>query len=82
MIRVLLRLSEGRPLDAGMKEAAMISGPAFVERMQMGYVLIDTGLCSPELAEFAKRAFSLTWVAREGPLELYRTGLEQQQSTR
>jgi hypothetical protein len=82
VLRVLLRLSEGRPLDAGMKEAALISAPAFVERMQMGYVLIDTGLCAPELVEFAKRAFSLTSVAREGPLELYRTALGQRQGTR
>jgi hypothetical protein len=75
VLRVLLRLSEDRPLDEGMKEAALASAPAFVERMQMGYALIDTGLCSRELVEFAKQAFSLTPVAAEGPLELYRTRL-------
>jgi hypothetical protein len=82
VLRVLLRLSEHRPLDDGMKHAALIAAPTFVQRMQMEYVLIDTGLCAPELVEFAKQAFSLTWIAREGPLELYRTGLGPQQNTR
>jgi len=82
VLRVLLRLSEGRPLDEGMKEAALASAPGFVERAQIGYVLVDTGLCSPELVEFAKQAFSLTKVAVEGPLELYRPELPQKEETR
>ena len=73
VLRVLLRLSEGRPLEDGMKEAALKAAPTFVARMRLGYVLIDTGLCSPELVEFAKQAFPLTLVAVDGPLELYRT---------
>ena len=75
VLRVLLRLSEGRALDPGMKEAAVAAGPEFVQRMQMGYVLVDTGLCTPELTEFAKQAFSLVPVAAEAPYELYRTTL-------
>jgi hypothetical protein len=82
VLRVLLRLSEGRPLDEGMKEAALASAPAFVERAQIGYVLVDTGLCSSDLVEFAKQAFSLTKVAAEGPLELYRPELPQKEETR
>jgi len=73
VLRVLLRLSEGRPLEDGMKEAALKAAPTFVARMRLGYVLIDTGLCSPELVEFARQAFPLTLVAVDGPLELYRT---------
>jgi hypothetical protein len=41
--------------------------------MQLGYVVIDTGLCSPELVAFAKKAFPMSLVLVEGPWELYRT---------
>jgi hypothetical protein len=42
-------------------------------RTHVAYVVIDTGLCSPELIAFAKRAFGLTPVAVDRPFELYRT---------
>ena len=37
---------------------------------RVAYVVIDTGLCSPELVAFAKRAFGLTPVAASGLLDL------------
>jgi hypothetical protein len=73
VVRTLLRLSEGTALDPGMEEEAVGLGPAFVNRMHVAYVVIDTGMCSPELIAFAKRAFGLTPVAVDGPFELYRT---------
>jgi hypothetical protein len=73
VVRTLLRLSEGRPLDPGMEEEALRVAPEFVRRMHAAYVVIDTGLCSPGLISFAKRAFSLTPVAVDGTFELYRT---------
>ena len=73
VIRTLLRLSERRELDPGMEEEAVGLGPSFLNRTQVAYVVIDTGLCSPELISFAKRAFGLTPVAADGPFELYRT---------
>jgi hypothetical protein len=73
VVRVLLRLSEGTPLEPGMEEEAIELGPAFVQSTQVAYVIIDTGLCSPELVAFAKRAFGLTLVAIDGNFELYRT---------
>jgi hypothetical protein len=73
VIRTLLRLSEGTALDPGMEEDAVSLGPSFVNRTHVAYVVIDTGLCSPELISFAKRAFGLTPVAVDGPFELYRT---------
>ena len=73
MVRTLLRLSEGTPLDPGMEEEAVSLGPAFINRMHVAYVVIDTGLCSPQLISFAKHAFGLTPVAVDGPFELYRT---------
>jgi hypothetical protein len=73
LIRVLLRLSEGRELEPGMEEAALASAPEFVHSSHLGYVVIDTGMCSPELVAFAKRALPLAFVAADGPVELYRT---------
>ena len=72
VLRVLLRLSEGRPLDPGMADAALAEAPHFISRMQVGYVVIDSGLCSPELAAFVKHAFALSLVAVDGTFELYR----------
>jgi hypothetical protein len=73
LIRVLLRLSEGRPLDPGMEEEALAMAPGFVNRLQLGYVVVDTGMVRPALAAFVKKAFPLTLVTVEGPFELYRT---------
>jgi hypothetical protein len=73
LIRVLLRLSEGRPLEPGMEEDALAAAPEFVHRMQVGYVVVDTGMVSPELAAFARKAFPMSPVTVEGPFELYRT---------
>ena len=73
LIRVLLRLSEGRALDPGMEEEALAAAPEFVHRMQVGYVVVDAGVVSPALSAFAKKAFPLSPVTVEGPFELYRT---------
>jgi hypothetical protein len=73
LVRVLLRLSEARPLEPGMEEEALAAAPEFVHRMQLGYVVLDTGLCSPELVAFVKKAFPMSLVLTEGPWELYRT---------
>jgi hypothetical protein len=73
LVKTMLRLSEGTPLLPGMEEEALDRGPEFVKRMHVAYVVMDTGLCSPELVSFAKRAFDLTPVAVDGSFELYRT---------
>ena len=73
LIRVLLRLSEGRALEPGMEDEALAAAPEFVRRMQVGYIVLDAGMVSPELAAFAKKAFPLRQVTAEGPFELYRT---------
>ena len=75
VVRVLLRLSEGRALEPGMEEEALAAAPEFVHRMQLGYVVLDTGLCSPELVAFVKKAFPMSRLTVEGPWELYRTPL-------
>jgi len=75
VVRVLLRLSEGRALEPGMEEEALAAAPEFVHRMQLGYVVLDTGMCSPELVAFVKKAFPMSRLTVEGPWELYRTPL-------
>jgi len=75
VVRVLLRLSEGRALEPGMEEKALAAAPEFVHRMQVGYVVLDTGMCSPALVAFVKKAFPMSRLTVEGPLELYRTPL-------
>jgi hypothetical protein len=73
LVRVLLRLSERRALDPGMEEAALAAAPEFAHRMQVGYVVLDTGVSSPALSAFVKKAFPLSPITVEGPFELYRT---------
>jgi hypothetical protein len=43
--------------------------------LNIGYVVIDTGRAAPELQAFAKQVFRLTYIARDGAIELYRTPL-------
>jgi hypothetical protein len=74
-MRVLLRLSEGRALDPGMREKGLESAESTLGRIGLGYVVVDRLHASQELQDFARRAFHLTLVAEEGSLELYRTPL-------
>ena len=73
VVRVLLRLSEARTLEPGMEEEALAAAPEFVQRMQLGYVVVDSGMCSPELVAFVKKAFPMRLLTVEGPWELYAT---------
>jgi hypothetical protein len=75
VLRVLMRLSEGRPLEPGMAETARQAAPELAQRTQLGYVVVDTTRASPELLEFAVAAFSLTSVDTTGEFHLYRTPL-------
>ena len=72
-LRVLLRLSEGTPVEPELYEHGTAEAERTLRRLQIGYVVIDPSLCSPELVAFAQRAFQTTLVMKEGGLELYRT---------
>jgi hypothetical protein len=72
---VLFRLSEQRSVEPALLEAALEQADDMMARLEIGYVLVDTGRASGALADFARRAFRLTPVSREGPLELYHTRL-------
>lgn len=68
----LLTLSEHGRLDAEARARLLSSGPAFVERANIGYVVIDGELASPELASLAVEALDLEPVATHGTRTLYR----------
>jgi hypothetical protein len=72
-LRVLLRLSEGTPVEPDLMDAALASAPDTLEKLQIGYVVIDTARAPAEVAAFAHHAFNLEFVAQDGGWELYRT---------
>jgi hypothetical protein len=74
MVDALIWLSEGRPLDSSRRRTLIESGSAFIDRAQLGFVVIDT-LRTPEtLRTFAVQAFDLQFVDRDDAFELYRPG--------
>jgi hypothetical protein len=75
VLRVVMRLSEGRPLEPELVNAALAAAPEFMARTQLGYVVVDTSRASQELVDFAIRAFSLAAVDASGEFLLFRTPL-------
>jgi hypothetical protein len=71
----LMTLSEGRTLPPGVVEELETRAASFVERAQVGYVVIDRTRASPELVRFALRAFRLELLDRYDSLELYRPAM-------
>lgn len=71
-IGTLLTLSEGRAVPAEEAAAMVASGPAFVERAQIGYVVIDERTAPETLTHLAIEAFRLEHVTSDGPMHLYR----------
>ena len=72
-LRVLMRLSEGTDVDDDLYARAFARAERTMDRLQIGYVVLDLNQCSPELIAFAKRAFHLSPVSSDEGLELYRT---------
>jgi hypothetical protein len=75
VLRVLLRLSEGRYVEPELYDRAIRNADRTMRRLNIGYVVIDTRRAAPELQAFAKQVFRLTYIARDGAIELYRTPL-------
>jgi hypothetical protein len=72
-LRVLLRLSEGTPVEPELYERALAEADRTLRRLDIGYIVVDPRRSSPELVAFAHRAFQTTLVLEEGGLALYRT---------
>jgi hypothetical protein len=79
LVRVLMRLSEGSVVDDELYERALSRADRYLERLQIGYIVIDPARCSPELLAFAHGVFKTRFVARADGLELYRTPLAPEQ---
>ena len=74
VLRVLMRLSEGRAVDAGMRAHALDTVPEQLSKLGVLYVVVNRTRTPPELFQFAETAFSLQFVAADGEWELYRVG--------
>jgi hypothetical protein len=71
MLDALIWLSEGRELDASRWRSLVESGPRFVERANIGFVVIDRRRTTRAMREFANTAFELQLVDADGDFELY-----------
>ena len=67
----LFWLSEGRELDASRWRSLVEAGPAFVERANVGFVVIDRRRTTRAMREFASTAFELQLIDIDGDVELY-----------
>ena len=74
-LSVLMDLSARRPVSPERLERAIERSHIYPPRLDVGYVIIHTGLVSPQLVAFAKASFDLEFVTAEGGQELYRTPL-------
>lgn len=72
VMSVLMDLSEGLPLAPARLERAILRARENRAEHNIGYVVMDSSRCSPELTAFAERAFDLAFVAADGPFRLYR----------
>ena len=72
-LRVLMRLSEGTPVEPDLMTRATRNADRTMQRLQMGYVVIDLRRTAPALREFMLSAFPLTLIWSDQSYELYRT---------
>lgn len=68
----LIVLSEGGRLAPDREARLYDTGPAFVRRARLGFVVIDRADVDDAFAALVVRAFRLEFVEREGLFELYR----------
>lgn len=73
MIDILVALSGREPLSQERFDDGVARAAEFVQRAELGWVIIDRETTPPRLEQFAHEAFQLELVAREGPRSLYRT---------
>jgi hypothetical protein len=71
MVDALIWLSEGRLIDASRQQSLIEAGPSFIQRANVGFVVIDTDRTPDALREFAVEALALQLVDRDGVFELY-----------
>ena len=72
-LRVLMRLSEGTEVDPEMMARGARNADRTMQRLQIGYVVIDLRRTPSALREFMQSAFPLTLMWSDQSYELYRT---------
>jgi hypothetical protein len=73
VMKTLMDLSAGRPVSPQRLDRAIARAKENRAEHRIGYVVVDVGRCSPQLVDFAQRAFELRFVESDGPYHLYRT---------
>ena len=68
----LITLSEGGTLAPELDRDLRDKAPQFLQRARIGYVVINHASASQSLIAFAREAFGLEEMARDGPTVLYR----------
>ena len=71
MLDALIWLSEGHELDASRWRSLVEEAPAFVERANVAFVVIDRRRTTRAMREFATTAFALQLIDSDGDFELY-----------
>lgn len=71
LFRLLLDLSEGRPVSAERLEGAIEEAHREAAALQIGYVIVDITRASPQLVSFARSALDLQLIATEEGQALY-----------
>jgi hypothetical protein len=71
MVDALIWLSEQRPLDGSRRQSLIEAGPSFVNRANVGFVVVDRVRTPDALRSFAIDAFRLALIDTDGVFELY-----------
>ncbi len=73
-LAVLMKLSEPTPLEAADLEVLSRRGPDFVEKADLGYLVLDQRFITQEQAAPVLEAFGMRELQRDRHLILYRRG--------
>ena len=73
--RALIDLSEGQSITDERRANVIERAHQLLRAWNLGYVVVNSDRASEELIQFAKEAFDLTFVASDGPFQLYKTSL-------
>lgn len=75
LFRTLLDMSAGEEVQPDRIARTAVTANEMLKSLDVGYVMINTSRCTPQLVEFATTAFDVTYVGTDGPLTLYRTNV-------
>jgi hypothetical protein len=76
VVRVLLRMSEGRSVSEDELAAAKRAAPDFIRKARLGYAVIDTLAATPELRAFVIELLRLQKIGESDGRELFKPSLE------